>query len=246
MTNTIEESTQALQQLRNECGALGFENRKLAACNDYLQKKIMELMRKEAAIRHQAFHDSLTGLPNRNLLQDRFQQAKCLAIRHDHSLALLMLDLDRFKAINDTLGHATGDDLLKAVAQRLNDVMRAMDTACRYGGDEFLILLSEIEDQIDTDFTAERICGILNAPYSIDGKEIHITASIGAAVYPADGKTYDELFRQADKAMYRSRKRRKSLLTGLPRASQLRVVTSLSPARNHSDKHIESDGRYPV
>jgi diguanylate cyclase (GGDEF)-like protein len=173
--------------------------------NASLQQELIELAQKEAQARQLAYHDGLTGLPNRSLLQDRFHQAISQAQRHRKPLALLLLDLDEFKRVNDKLGHASGDKLLKALAQRLSAGIRGADTACRYGGDEFVVMLSEI-DNSDTAVTLAVELGTrLGQPYIIDGYQIHMTVSVGTAVYPTDGKTYDALIKQADLAMYRAK-----------------------------------------
>jgi diguanylate cyclase (GGDEF)-like protein len=175
----------------------------LAERNAGLQHELAELARKEAQARYLAYHDELTGLPNRSLLQDRFQQVMSQAERHHKPLALLMVDLDEFKRVNDKLGHASGDKVLQAVALRLTKGIRGADTACRYGGDEFVIMLSEIDSpDIATALTVE-ISGRLGEPYIIDGHKIHMTVSVGVAVYPGDGRTFEDLMKQADIAMYR-------------------------------------------
>jgi diguanylate cyclase (GGDEF)-like protein len=177
----------------------------LAERNASLRQELIELAQKEAQARHLAYHDGLTGLPNRSLLQDRFHQAMSQAERNHKSLALLLLDLDEFKRVNDKLGHVSGDRLLKALAERLSAGIRGADTACRYGGDEFVIMLSEIDNSDIAATLAVEIGARLGQPYIIDGYEIHITVSVGTAVYPADGKTYDALMKQADIAMYRAK-----------------------------------------
>ena len=155
-----------------------------------------------------AYHDELTGLPNRHLLLDRFKLAVALAARHDHHVALLFLDLDRFKHVNDTLGHSVGDKLLQQVAVRLVACLRASDTACRYGGDEFVVLLPELGGKDGAVVVADHIRAHLAAPYLIDGAEITMTASLGIAMYPVDAHAYDDLLRVSDRAMYRDKARR--------------------------------------
>lgn len=174
----------------------------LAGRNASLQHDLTELARKEKRARHLAYHDELTGLPNRSLLQDRYHQAMSQAERHRKPLALLMLDLDDFKRVNDKLGHASGDKLLRAVAVRLIKGIRGADTACRYGGDEFVIMLPEIDSPTIANTLAVEIGGRLSKPYYIDGHKIHITVSVGVALYPGNGRTFDDLMKQADKAMY--------------------------------------------
>jgi diguanylate cyclase (GGDEF)-like protein len=155
-----------------------------------------------------AYHDELTGLPNRHLLLDRFAVAVALAARNDEQVALLFIDLDRFKHVNDTLGHSVGDQLLRQVAVRLLAGLRASDTACRYGGDEFVVLLPELGDKDGAVVVADSIRARLAAPYLIDGATISITASIGIAMHPGDAHSYAELIRVSDRAMYRDKARR--------------------------------------
>jgi len=164
----------------------------------------------EAAAKAQrfAYHDELTGLPNRHLLLDRFNQAVALAARHDKQVALLFLDLDRFKEINNTLGHSAGDQLLKQVAIRLTSGIRTSDTACRYGGDEFVVLLVELSGKEGALAAANNLRVHLEAPYLIDGASITITTSLGIAVYPVDARGYGDLIQASDLAMYRHKARR--------------------------------------
>ncbi|MGQ0699057.1 MAG: putative bifunctional diguanylate cyclase/phosphodiesterase [Panacagrimonas sp.] len=152
-----------------------------------------------------AQHDSLTDLPNRILLNDRLGQAMTLAQRRDHKLAVLFLDVDRFKHVNDSLGHATGDRLLRSFAERLLASVRSSDTVSRQGGDEFVILLSEVRSADDAAITAEKILVALSAPHRIDEHDLHLTASIGIVVYPDDGVDIETLLRNADVAMYHAK-----------------------------------------
>ncbi|MDO8704270.1 MAG: GGDEF domain-containing protein [Sulfuricaulis sp.] len=196
-------------KLIGECGQLvkGAQHqiKILAERNIGLQKELAELVQKEAQVRHLAYHDELTGLPNRSLLQDRFHQALSQAERHRKPLALLLLDLDEFKHVNDKLGHASGDKLLQAVALRLTKAIRGADTACRYGGDEFVIMLPEIDSPAIATALVAEIGVRLSEPYIIDGHKIHMAVSVGVAVYPGDGRTFDDLMKQADIAMYRTK-----------------------------------------
>jgi diguanylate cyclase (GGDEF)-like protein len=170
---------------------------------------------KEAARKAQflVYHDEVTRLPNRHLLRDRFTMAAALADRHEQSAALLFLDLDGFKRVNDTLGHAAGDELLQQVAARVIGSIRASDTACRYGGDEFVVLLTELRSQVEAATVANDIRACLAVPYAIGGAQIAIATSLGVAVYPAEAREYDELLRLADRAMYRDKACRKTLET---------------------------------
>jgi diguanylate cyclase (GGDEF)-like protein/PAS domain S-box-containing protein len=155
-----------------------------------------------------AHHDGLTGLPNRVLFQDRVHQACQSARRHDRRFAVVFMDLDHFKHVNDSLGHAVGDELLKAVAQRLTGTLRASDTICRLGGDEFVVLLSELDD-VDVDGVAEVAKKILRQvaqPCVLGGTEVNVGASLGIALFPGDGEDPDTLMKRADAAMYRSKR----------------------------------------
>jgi diguanylate cyclase (GGDEF)-like protein/PAS domain S-box-containing protein len=156
---------------------------------------------------HLAQHDMLTDLPNRVLLRDRIAQAIVQAQRHETALAVLVLDLDKFKYINDAVGHQIGDSLLQSVAARLCDCVRTTDTVSRIGGDEFVVLASEINQVYDAALTAEKIITALSAPHGIDGRELHITTSIGIALFPDDGDTPETLIKHADTAMYQAKER---------------------------------------
>jgi diguanylate cyclase (GGDEF)-like protein/PAS domain S-box-containing protein len=156
-------------------------------------------------ITHSSEHDFLTGLPNRRLLNDRVDRAIALARRHHKKVALLFLDLDGFKHINDSLGHATGDRLLQSIATRLVACVRDSDTVSRQGGDEFVVLLSEVEKSEDTAITARKMLQAVAEAHSIDQRGLHVTASIGATVYPDDGQDAETLLKNADTAMYQAR-----------------------------------------
>lgn len=173
--------------------------------NTNLKYALTELIHKEAQARHLAYHDGLTALPNRTLLQDRFHQAISQAKRYGKLLALLMIDLDGFKYVNDKLGHGSGDKLLQAVALRLTTRIRSADTACRYGGDEFVIMLPEIDNPNIAATLAIEIGKSLSEPYIIDDHTIQIAVSVGSAVYPRDGQIFDDLMKQADIGMYRTK-----------------------------------------
>jgi diguanylate cyclase (GGDEF)-like protein/PAS domain S-box-containing protein len=154
---------------------------------------------------HQAQHDSLTDLPNRILLHDRLTQAMAMAHRHSQKLAVIFLDVDRFKNVNDSLGHDVGDRLLILVAQRLLGCVRSSDTVSRQGGDEFVILLPELTRGQDAAIRAEKILAALSAPYDIDKHSVHVTASLGIVIFPDDGKDAETLLKNADFAMYHAK-----------------------------------------
>ena len=162
---------------------------------------------------HRAHHDALTGLPNRLLLQDRLQQALRLARRQHQPLALMFMDLDHFKQINDRHGHDAGDELLKAVAQRVRGAVRASDTLCRLGGDEFVVLLPHIEAALDAERVARHILSEVSRPYRLGAlPELHVSFSIGIAVFPEDGEDEATLMRRADTAMYQAKREGRNAL----------------------------------
>jgi diguanylate cyclase (GGDEF)-like protein/PAS domain S-box-containing protein len=154
---------------------------------------------------HLAQHDCLTGLPNRILLTERIEQAIKLAKRHQNLIGLLFLDLDHFKYINDSLGHKIGDQMLQSVAERLQRTVRNTDTICRQGGDEFVVLLTDLEDPQEAGEIAGKICKALAIPYDIDGHDLHGTSSIGISIYPNDGEDAINLIQRADTAMYHAK-----------------------------------------
>jgi diguanylate cyclase (GGDEF)-like protein/PAS domain S-box-containing protein len=166
---------------------------------------ITERKASEARIAFLAQHDSLTGLPNRALLHDRLDQALANAARQGTRIALLFLDLDRFKTINDSLGHMMGDQLLQGVALRLSGCVRETDTVSRQGGDEFLIVLTHVEMPDDAARVAEKILDRLRPPFDIDGQQLGTSFSIGIALYPEDGNTVESLMKNADTAMYHAK-----------------------------------------
>ena len=151
---------------------------------------------------HLAQHDLLTGLPNRLLLNDRLTEAIALARRHQKPLAVCFLDVDGFKGINDSLGHAAGDQLLRSIATRLSGALRASDTVCRFGGDEFVIVLSEIEHADHASTVAAKLVDAAAGPHRIDGRDVAVTVSVGAAIFPGHGLDADTLIAHADAAMY--------------------------------------------
>jgi len=156
---------------------------------------------------HLAEHDVLTSLPNRALLKDRLDHGIALARRRGHQMAVLFIDLDHFKHINDSLGHLVGDQILQAVAQRISPCIRHSDTVSRQGGDEFIVLLSEVHRAEDAGLIAEKIRLAVMEPYTIDGHFLHLTASIGVSVFPNDGENATALIQYADTAMYHAKKK---------------------------------------
>ncbi|GBG15485.1 diguanylate cyclase [Novimethylophilus kurashikiensis] len=168
-------------------------------------RDITEIDEYRQNIHHLAFYDVLTDLPNRALLVDRIKQSIADAAWHAGQFGFMMLDLDRFKEINDTLGHNIGDELLKEVASRLLQCVRSYDTVARLGGDEFSLLLPAMRDSDDLTNIAQKILGCFEPPFNIAGKEIFISCSIGIALYPLDSSDIDTLFRYADSAMYHAK-----------------------------------------
>lgn len=166
----------------------------------------VERKRMHSRLEHMARHDQLTNLPNRALFLDRLHTALARAHRGHLQLAILYLDLDKFKQVNDTYGHITGDHLLQEVARRLTNCIRESDTVGRLGGDEFIVLLDEIAQREDTDLVRTKIITTLSEPYQLAKTTLHITPSIGVAVYPENGTDSNELIRYADDAMYQAKR----------------------------------------
>ena len=184
----------SISPLKNEHGdTIGFR------C---VGRDVTERMEFQNKIAEMAMHDPLTGLPNRSLLYDRFIIAQGQAERNKRKMAVLELDLDKFKEVNDTLGHAAGDELLKATASRLNSVVRKSDTVARLGGDEFVVLIPEINREQDAIATAQKILAAFRKSFKVDGHQLEITTSIGVAIYPDHGETMEDLLNAADSAMY--------------------------------------------
>ncbi len=163
---------------------------------------LMVSMRLQQELLQAATHDELTGLPNRRIFYDRFGVAMAFAQRNSRRFALMSLDLDKFKAVNDTLGHNFGDKLLTAIAARLSGSVRKSDTVARLGGDEFVILMSEIEDRDAAGKAAENVMGYFRKPFIIDGHSLDVTISIGVAVFPDDGSDMEEMMKASDHSLY--------------------------------------------
>ncbi|HXX80855.1 MAG TPA: EAL domain-containing protein [Thermodesulfovibrionales bacterium] len=169
----------------------------ITTCEDISERK-----KNEETINQLAFYDPLTGLPNRSLFNDRLNQELAKARRHEELLALMFLDIDRFKVVNDTLGHAVGDLLLREVAQRLKGIIREGDTVSRFGGDEFVMIFPDTTGAEDISVIAEKILRNLSDVYMLNGTDVHITVSIGISVFPDDGNEQELLVRNADTTMY--------------------------------------------
>jgi len=170
-----------------------------------VDRDITERRQAEERIAFLAHHDALTGLPNRVLLRDRYEHARAMAERSRAKVAMLFLDLDNFKVVNDTLGHAAGDELLLAVVKRLSRCMRESDTISRQGGDEFILLLNDVPELETVERIASEILGQLAEPVEINGHVLNASCSIGVAIYPEDGGDFDTLLQKADTAMYNAK-----------------------------------------
>jgi diguanylate cyclase (GGDEF)-like protein len=190
-----EDHLQLMQDINAQLVISGIEAHELA----------QQLETAKAQLEHLAHHDTLTGLPNRMLLQDRLSHAIELASRQGRQFAMLFMDLDRFKHINDSLGHSVGDQLLRSVAIRLMHCARQSDTISRQGGDEFVVLLSHIKRAEDAAITAQKILAALTAPHLIGELKLQVSVSIGISVYPNDGRDAETLIKNADSAMYHAK-----------------------------------------
>ena len=164
-----------------------------------------QMVEQEEQIRHMAHHDILTGLPNRALFIDRAEQALALAYRNQRSVAVLFIDLDRFKPINDQYGHDAGDVVLRTIGKRLQDKLRASDTVCRQGGDEFVVLLPDFKQREDLENLAYKLRAAIEEPCEVDGNLLQVSVSIGIAMYPEHGESVEMLIQRADAAMYQAK-----------------------------------------
>jgi len=182
--------------------AIAIENGRLY---EAAQGELTERKRAEGTIRRLAYHDALTGLPNRALFNDRLGVALAQARRRQQGLAVMLLDLDHFKNVNDELGHTAGDQLLQAVGERLKSLIRESDMVCRMGGDEFLLLLPGMAKVEYAGAAAARILELIRKPFVLEEQRLRITTSLGIAIYPDDGEDADTLIKNADAAMYRAK-----------------------------------------
>jgi len=190
----IRFSDTRISPLRNEKGEIvGFRG---------IGRDVTERRRLEQKLEEMATHDPLTGLPNRLLLSDRLAVGLAQAQRNNTKLAVMMLDLDRFKNVNDTFGHSVGDELLRAAGERLTGLVRKSDTVVRMGGDEFMVLLPQIAKIEDATKVAQKILEAFRKPFVLDGHQIQTTTSIGIAIYPEDGEDVEALLKNADTALY--------------------------------------------
>jgi diguanylate cyclase (GGDEF)-like protein/PAS domain S-box-containing protein len=168
-------------------------------------RDITERVKAQEEIRRLAYHDALTCLPNRVLFNEQYTLAQAHAKRHKKGLGVILLDLDHFKEVNDTLGHNVGDRLLQMAGKRLSTLVREEDVVARMGGDEFMILLQEIEEEASVTTISRKIVEVFREPFMFYGQELHITTSVGVAIYPRDGEDIDTLLKNADIAMYRAK-----------------------------------------
>ena len=172
-----------------------------------IHQDITDKKQSEAHIHYLAYYDTLTNLPNRSLFYDRLHRELAHAHRNERMLAVMFLDLDRFKVINDTLGHTYGDQALKAVAERLKGCVRESDTVSRWGGDEFVFIITNITQPQDVAFTAHKIFNEMSSPFQLEERKVYITPTIGIAVYPLDASDAENLIKKADTAMYHGKER---------------------------------------
>jgi diguanylate cyclase (GGDEF)-like protein len=209
VANALLQSEAVEGKVQDAADQLTVVNQALAAEVDarhLLEQQLASATRGEEAARHAAFHDPLTGLPNRALFDDRLELGLAQVTRHERGLAVMFIDLDGFKKINDEYGHDAGDAVLRAVSARLKENTRDDDTVSRHGGDEFLCLLMEMGDEKDISVIAEKLVAAIQKPCRFSAGELAVRASIGIAIYPQHGAVALELVRNADAAMYRAKR----------------------------------------
>lgn len=206
LTQDVADAEARLDQNRSALLVDTNERLVLAALNSRAEAVAATQALSQAA--HSARHDRLTGLANRTALLDRFERAAARARRRGNRVALLFIDLDGFKALNDTHGHHFGDDVLRLVSGRLVGVVREVDSIGRYGGDEFLVLLPDVTDVADARTVAAKLEAAVAVPMEVAGRTVTLTASVGMAVFPDDGESTDVLLAKADEAMYAAKRQR--------------------------------------
>lgn len=211
------------------------ENQRLRTSNEQLADALADLSRLRRDAQHMAHHDSLTGLPNRALLMQRLQDGIAESFRRQQQMALLFIDLDGFKVVNDRYGHPAGDKLLTVVASRISSCVRRGDLACRYGGDEFVVMLGNIGEAAVAVGVAEEIRHRIDGRYVIDNIEMQISASIGLALYPTDGEHRDALLQSADESMYRSKRERRDTRSASLAEHDL---AALPEQRGNGSRHV--------
>jgi diguanylate cyclase (GGDEF)-like protein len=203
-------------------------NQNLVVASIRAQTMVEAAEQANARMSHMAEHDLLTGLPNRLLMTYRLEQSMTLAQRNNYQVALMFLDIDHFKNINDSLGHAIGDELLQSVAKRLQSCVRLSDTVSRYGGDEFVVLLSEVKDPQDATIIADKLLSVMAMPHHISGHLLHVTMSIGISLFPTNSKNPEALVRDADTAMYQAKKKGRNKYMVFTQDMNLRAVARQS------------------
>jgi len=211
------------------------------ALKDSIQKlndEITERMKAQERIEYLAYHDHLTGLPNRLLFSDRLNQSIQLTTRMEKTIGVMFIDLDNFKIVNDAMGHDHGDELLKAVATRLLVILRKSDTVARIGGDEFIIMVQNLNDVDDVIKIAMKIIDCFNQPFKVSNQDIYITASIGVSVYPIDGEDVETLIKNADIAMYKAKEIGKNQFVLCSPVMKINVIESMKLA-NHLHRALE-------
>ena len=191
----------------------------------------LERRRADEQIRRLAYHDALTGLPNRLLFEDRLDVALAQARRTEQQVAVLFLDLDHFKVINDSMGHRVGDRLLRCLAERLAASVRDGDTVARLGGDEFALVLGGLQRAEEVATVAHRLLETVRQPLELDGHELWVTASLGASLFPADGGDAEALLKNADSAMYRAKEQRPRRPTALLAGDDARAPSTACRSR---------------
>jgi diguanylate cyclase (GGDEF)-like protein len=204
-SDVLEDERLALGAVEQKLRAATRQNAILRSRNRQLARALADAAERGTAAQHLAHHDVLTGLPNRLLLMARLRDSISMASSGHSQVALLFIDLDDFKYVNDRLGHTVGDKLLTSVAARIRASIRADDIACRYGGDEFVVLMSKVRGETFVNAIAEKIRDRIDGCYGIDDNEVRISASVGFAVYPTDGQYCDALLKHADASMYRNK-----------------------------------------
>ena len=210
VSDDLDDVNCALIQGVDELQAMGQALSDSHSTQRHIEARLLESEQDGAAARDRALHDAMTGLPNRALFEDRLIHAISMAKRHEWTLAVMFLDLDRFKTVNDTFGHAAGDAVLKEVARRVALLTRNEDTVCRYGGDEFLFLLVNPQRTDNVEKIAAAITASISEPIDIDGQTVLIGASLGTAYFPDNGSTGPQLVAFADAAMYEFKRQGRS------------------------------------
>jgi diguanylate cyclase (GGDEF)-like protein len=209
LNNEIGMREEAQRQLQNNKQDLeekvNERTKELVDMNSHLESVIDKKEQAEKSLHYLAYHDELTGLPNKNLLVDRINQSIKTSSRDNQKIAILFLDLDRFKNINDSLGHTIGDILIKKASSRLHKILRSRDTLARNGGDEFVVVLERLKNTDEAVHVAKKVINSLTETFEIQAHKIHIGASVGISIYPTDGKTSSILIRNADTAMYKAK-----------------------------------------